>query len=142
MKRLAIGVSLIVALVTGGFASAHGGTITAFSSTGVKFSGGTYSFDPWPCTSACSGGHWSGMNWSGFLYDTQVDGNAVFIQSKVDGYGWSATTYHTKDATSGKYLTRKTTAGADPAQTGRLHICRDRGALLPNNCADSAVLRR
>lgn len=142
MKKFAAGVGVAIGLVLGGTSAAFAGSIPAFSTTGVSFTSGSYSFDPWPCNSSCQGGTWSGMNWSGYLNDTQQDGNAVFIQSKVDGYGWSATVYAPKDATSGTYLSRKTTGGADPAQSGQLHICRDRGALLPNNCANSAVLYR
>ncbi|MFC0707359.1 hypothetical protein [Cellulomonas uda] len=142
MKKIMVGAILTGALIAGGASTAFAGTLPNFSTTGASFTSIKHNFDPWPCTSACKDGKWSGWNWSGYLADTKDDGNHVKIQSKVDGYGWSNSVYWKGGANTRTYLSYKTTAGGDPAQTGQLHLCRDRGSLLPDNCANSAVAKR
>ncbi|KMM44558.1 hypothetical protein CWIS_15530 [Cellulomonas sp. A375-1] len=142
MRKSLTGATLASALILGGATTAFAGTLPSFSTTGASFSSITQSFDPWPCTSACKSGKWSGWNWAGYLGDTKEDGNSVKIQSKVDGYSWSAATYWKGGANTRTYLSYKTTGGADPAQSGQLHLCRDRGSLLPDNCTNSAKAYR
>lgn len=132
-------VVVTVALMLGFAGSAYAASFSSLSTTGASFTGGTYSFDPWPCTSACGSGKFSGMNYSGTLKDTNAsDGNQVFVHAKVDAYGWSAATY----TGSSLSVSRKVTGGADPSMSGQIEICRDRGALLPNNCVASPKFTR
>ncbi len=117
-------------------------TTSNLSTTGASLTGINYAFDPWPCTSACVGGHWSAMDYSATVKDTNAgDGNDVFVHAKVDAYGYAAREY-TSSAARSRSISQSIVGGADPAQSGQIQVCRDRGTLLPDNCAATPVLYR
>lgn len=111
------------------------------TTTGAKFTGINYSFDPWPCNSQCAGGKNSVMNFSGSLADTNTgDKNDVFVEAKIDGYGYAGKTYTSSSKRT--VSVSKKIYKYDPAQSGKINLCRDRGILAPNNCTTSPTLYR
>jgi hypothetical protein len=110
------------------------GTLRTISTTGASFSYGTWNFDPWPCTSRCKSGRYSGWNYYGYLADTARDGHSVYARGRVDGYGWAA-----KDTTTG-WGGQKIYA-PDPAGRGQMKVCRNRG-YYPDNCQRSPWYHR
>ncbi|MFN8075533.1 MAG: hypothetical protein U0Q15_08955 [Kineosporiaceae bacterium] len=140
MAGLVMGVGMLGAV--GGTAwAAMSGSIPNFSTNGAAFSGGTYRFDPWPCTSACYQGTWSGWHYSGKLADTKDDGHTIFMHGKVDGYGWGPNISWRGGANTSTPVSQWLIGGADPVQTGQLEICVNRG-VLPDYCAKSVVISR
>lgn len=142
--KTVIGAALALGLTVGGagVAVATSGSIGTLSTTGAQLTSGRWSFDPWPCTSACHSGI-SGFNYSGTLKDTSADGNNPFVHAKPDAYGYATRIYNyggngTQTAVSQKVWD----TNGDPATTAQVQVCRDRGTLLPDNCVTSAVFRR
>lgn len=107
----------------------------------MSFTSGAWSFDPWPCTSACHRGKFSGWNYSGNLKDTSADGHDVFAHARIDGYNWAPRVYWKGHPGQQTRVGQKIYA-SDPAQRGQLEVCTDRGTLVPDSCRRSAWFRR
>ena len=140
VKRIWLGSAVAILALVSGSGGAMAGTFATVSATGVSFTGGIYSFDPWPCNSTCVSGQWSGMQYSGTLNDTAEDGHSTKAQAKVDGYGYATAVTLATDAGS-RAVAQHIYAGADPAQTGVVQVCTVI-SLTPDKCATSATLRR
>jgi len=115
---------------TAGTAFATSGAIPGLYSTGVSFTSGG-----WQYVAGSYADQY--FNYHGYLNDTQDDGNAVYTQGRVDGYGWSQRFYYGGGANTGTYQSIYV-SGADPIVKGQMNACRDRGAWYPNNCVQSA----
>lgn len=68
------------------------------------------------------------------MKDTKADGDTVFIHAKVDGYGYASKIKNTRGPDRSIPVSQKVVGGGDPAGTGKVEICRDRGSLVPDNC--------
>jgi hypothetical protein len=114
--------------------AASSGAIPTISAEGVRFARGSYRFDPWPCTSACYLGKYSGFNYYGELNDLENDGHDVFVHAKVDGYGYSTRIYR-KIGVGVSLVSQKVyDTNGDPSQRGMVEACTDRGTLIPDSC--------
>jgi hypothetical protein len=84
-----------------------------------------------------------GMEYRGSLYDTNKEGNNVYVEARVEGYGWGGRVYGNKDSTTPRsydyyaydyqalYVTR-----------GKVHACRDRGTFYADNCQETVWMYR
>ncbi|MCZ4499417.1 MAG: hypothetical protein JWQ74_1970 [Marmoricola sp.] len=121
-------------------ASMSGSFSASLGPAGATFDSGTWRFAPWPCKSSalCVSKTFSGWNYSGYLRDTAKDGDWVYTQGRIDGYGWAPKyEYHGGVAGGGTTAGQKVYA-SDPAQEGQLQVCRNRDGILPNSCSRSA----
>ncbi|GGQ47021.1 hypothetical protein [Streptomyces asoensis] len=131
MKRAALGLAA-VGLMFGGTVAAVAyspvqGKIEAATPLGAAFSGGKYKFNR-------PGINHGSFEWSGHLADTDAnDRHNVYVEVKVHGHGWVR--YYGKQRRS-VWLHKSNWDGAQ-RYTGKvkLRVCRDRGALRPDNCA-------
>ncbi|MFD9032083.1 hypothetical protein ACFVZW_13165 [Streptomyces sp. NPDC059567] len=82
-----------------------------------------------------------GQNHGGFNFEVKLkdddatDGHNVYVESKVEGYSWSRLY-----GTQRKTVTLKKVIYDGAAQYTNeawLRVCRDRGSLRPDNCADT-----
>lgn len=84
-----------------------------------------------------------GMEYRGDLQDTSRDGNAVYVEAKVEGYSWGGRIYNAKDASTAKHFDQ---VSYDPSalyvNSGKVHACRDRGTLGADNCRETALMTR
>ncbi|WP_078890445.1 hypothetical protein [Streptomyces maremycinicus] len=134
MKRVALGLAAVGLMLGGAVAASHSpveGTLPAFASTGVEFSGGKYKFNR-------PGVNHGAFEWRGQLKDTSsVDGHNVYAEVKVQGHDWVR--YYGKQGRAVR-LHESNWDGAQryTAKAG-FRVCRDRGALRPNNCAPTRI---
>lgn len=101
--------------------------ITGLHSTGVELSGAKYRFNP-------AARNHGGFEWQGDLVDTEAgDGHNVYVQVRVEGYGWNRFNGQQKKAVH----LHKTVFDGAAQYTGQAFIraCRDRGSLRPDNCS-------
>jgi len=140
-RRFVIGAAVTTLVVVAATAAeaATWRTTSALSTSGAKTSTIYYRFQPWPCTSDCVGGQNSGMVVSTSLYDTSDDGYSVKLQGKIDGYGY--TLLGTAKSTNSPVSVNKVVYKYDPAQSGKVELCRDKG-ILPDNCVTTPTLYR
>ncbi|WP_377325984.1 hypothetical protein ACFJIY_12525 [Pimelobacter simplex] len=134
----AIAAFLMAAAAPALAASMSGSFTSSWGPTGARFDNGTWRFAPWPCNGSaqCVSGH-SGWNYSGYLRDTAAEGDWVYTQGRIDGYGWASKfEYHGGVAGGGTTAAQKIYS-ADPAQEGRMQVCRNRDGVLPNDCKQS-----
>ncbi|MEV6835444.1 hypothetical protein AB0N17_13160 [Streptomyces sp. NPDC051133] len=128
MKRVLVG------FVTAGVFLAGAGTavasswrnLPAQSTTGVAFTG-QYRVNP------PERNHGS-FEWKGQLQDTDPgDGHNGYVEVKVEGHGWIR--YYGKQRKS-VFMHHSNWDGAERyIEDARFHVCRDKGALRPDNCA-------
>jgi hypothetical protein len=110
------------------------------SATGVAFQDGNYT---WLASSGC-GAPAEGFDYSGFLKDTAADGNGVFVQAKVDGYGWTPRIYHSGGGGTRRWIDRSNVhVDGDVCyhETGKVQVCQDRGTLFPDSCDTKHLAR-
>ncbi len=101
------------------------------STTGASFSG---NWRWYANGESCGSGCYGGWERAGTLKDTNCgDGNNIFDEARVEGYGWSQRFYGTECGS--KYVDN---VFYDPQATmvhdAYWHLCRDRGILYPDNC--------
>jgi len=99
---------------------------------------GSWSFDT--LTWARANNRIPAFNYSGYLFDTNADGDWVYTRGKVDGFGWgggASAENHTGNGTS-VYVSQKVW-GTDPPLTGQMQLCRHRASLIPNICRESGL---
>jgi hypothetical protein len=134
VRHLAALVVAVSVSVTGtmAWAANTSGNFSTLTSTGVSFSSGHWQFQSGYIGSTnFTNAIW---NYSGYLNDTLDDGNHVYTQGRVDGYGFSQAFYYNGGANTGTYQSINIGPQADPLSQGQMTACRDRGALFPNNC--------
>ncbi|MCX4761995.1 hypothetical protein OG562_13635 [Streptomyces sp. NBC_01275] len=130
MKRAVLGLAaagLVLSAAVTAFASPVKGTIPNLDPQGVEFSNGKYKFNR-------PGVNHGAFEWWGQLKDTiAADRHNVYVEVKIQGHDWVR--YYGKQRSS----VRLHHSNWDGAQryTGKakLRVCRDRGALRPDNCA-------
>ncbi|MFI5871575.1 hypothetical protein ACIBAH_03885 [Streptomyces sp. NPDC051445] len=131
MKRAVLGLAAVGLMFGGTVAAAPAsqvsGTFPRFKSVGVEFSGGKYKFNR-------PGVKHGAFEWWGQLTDTSIgDGHNVYVEVKVQGHDWvrhygkqgRATSLHKLSWDGAQRYTAKV----------MFRVCRDRGAIRPNNCA-------
>ena len=131
IPSLLLVVSFLVAFLAGeALASKTSWTKFSGSTTGASFSGSWISH-----TKKSMGGD-GGWERKGTLTDTNCgDGNNVFDEAHIDGYGWSQRFYGVQ--CGNKYLDNTFLPGAGDLMYTHAywHVCRDRGILYPDNCS-------
>ncbi|MEU9432089.1 hypothetical protein [Streptomyces sp. NPDC048252] len=130
MKRAVLGLAA-VGLMFGGAVAAPatpvGGELPAFESTGVEFSSGKYKFNR-------PGVNHGAFEWWGQLTDTSPgDRHNVYAEVKVQGHDWVR--YYGKQGRSVRLHKSNWDGAQRYTAKVRFRVCRDRGALRPNNCA-------
>jgi hypothetical protein len=138
---------ITMSLVVGGVAAlafaapavaASSGSIATVSASGVSFTSGSWSFDPWPCNSSCVNGTTSSWRYAGTLKDTASDGDWVYTRGKIDGYDWAG---GASAEEHGGYKSTKSISQriyySDPPQQGKMQACRHRTGAIPNSCSES-----
>lgn len=87
-----------------------------------------------------------GQNHGGFHFnvtlkdDEATDGHNVYVETKVEGYSWSRLYgVQRKTVTLDKVIYD---GAAQYTQNAWLRVCRDRGSLRPDNCADTVHQQR
>lgn len=138
LASIAVGIGAAVAFAAPAIAASSGSFTSPLGPAGAKFIDGRWSFDPWPCTSACVDGKWSAFNYSGYLKDNDADGDWVYTRGKIDGYGWAG---GASAENHGGYPTKKWVSQAvdygDPPQQGKIQVCVHRAGVIPNVCTES-----
>lgn len=129
MRKLTTG-AIATALFVGGMGAAFAGTwhsIPELNTNGAAFVKGTYMWEP-------RGQNHGGFHLKGSLSDTtKSDGNNVYAQAKVEGYGWNRFA-----GKQGKALPLDKVVYDGAAQLTKhalLRMCRDRGSIHPDNCS-------
>ncbi|WP_328772144.1 hypothetical protein [Streptomyces sp. NBC_00286] len=136
MRKLAAG-----ALVVGLFAMGAGTAVAAswhdmptFSTGGAKLHHGEYAWHP-------AGTHHGAFEWKGKLQDTDHDdGHNVYVQVKVEGYGWSR--YNGKQKKTVSIGARNWAAPQRYTDDADIRVCRDKGSFNPDNCSVSKHYNR
>lgn len=132
LRRILRTAGIAVGLIAVGMGSASAGAFT-HSTTGVSING-TYEFQPQSVSQGA-------FRFYGTLTDTNTsDGNAGKQQVRVSGYGYN--TYYAP-VDKNIYLDKSLYDGAAlQVNTARAKVCRDRGALLPDNCSTEKTYTR
>jgi hypothetical protein len=140
MKKLLFAAACAsIAIVLAACQPAKSGTFS-LSTTGVQFNSGAYT---WLASPDCSGES-EGFDYSGYLKDTAADGNAVFVQAKVDGYGWTPRIYQSGGSGTQKWIDRRNVHVSGDVcyhTTGKVEVCQDRGTLVPDLCTTKNLAR-
>lgn len=125
-------VFLVVGGATGALASHLADKALSASTTGASFSGNWQWYaNGESCGAGCMGG-W--QRW-GTLRDTNcADGNGVFDEARVEGYGFSSR-YYAPQCQSVSLNNVFYDPQATVVTHAEWHICRDRGILYPDNCS-------
>ncbi|WP_460065403.1 hypothetical protein [Streptomyces sp. YKOK-I1] len=130
MKRVVLGLAtagLVLGAAVAAFASPATGRIPTLRSVGVAFVSGDYKFNR-------AGTNHGSFEWRGRLRDTiSHDGHNVYVEVKVHGHDWvryygkqgRAVALHHSNWDGAQRYTAKV----------QFRVCRDRGALHPDNCA-------
>lgn len=141
-RKLAVGVLATGLFLTGmgtAFATASSGTtgaaearaawkgIPTLNSGGVQFKDAKYKFEP-------SHVNKGAFHWKGNLRDADHgDGHNVYMQVRVEGYGWSRFNGKQKKTV---WLDKLSYDGAAlHTDDASIRACRDRGSLHPDNCS-------
>lgn len=132
----------LVVAATGTAMAASSGKIKPMAADGVAFADGTYQFDPWPCTSACDQGKFSGFNYYGTLHDMKADKHDVFVHAKVDGYGYAARIYLKGGPGHSSVSQRVLDVNGDPSTRAMVEVCTDKGTFGPDSCDRRGWFRR
>ncbi|MGW3669204.1 hypothetical protein [Streptomyces sp. NPDC005141] len=136
MRKLAVGVLAggIFALSAGTAMAVSWHSIPTLTTGGGSFQDGKYAF--WP-----SWQNHGAFEWKGSLKDTDGgDGHNVYVQVKVEGYGWSR--YNGKQRSSVS-LDQPNWDGAAPyTSNAYIRLCRDKGSLNPDNCSSTKHYQR
>ncbi|MFJ4899315.1 hypothetical protein [Streptomyces sp. NPDC088727] len=121
--------AVATALFVGGMGTAVAGTwhlIPKLGTNGAAFVKGTYAWEP-------RGQNHGGFHFRGSLTDTsKSDGNNVYVQAKVEGYGWNRFS-----GKQGKAVPLDKVVYDGAAQFTKdawVRVCRDRGSIHPDNC--------
>ncbi|MFI1467221.1 hypothetical protein [Streptomyces wuyuanensis] len=135
MRKLATGL-LTAGLFAAGVGTAFAAswhTIPTLSTGGASFTSGQYKFHP-------AGSSHGAFQWSGKLNDTDHgDGHNVYMQVKVEGYGWSRYNGKQKSSVS---LNKLNWDGAQRyTDDAYIRVCRDKGSLNPDNCSPTKHYR-
>ena len=140
MKKVVLAAAVAsVAIVLAACQPAQSGRFE-LNATGVALEGGRYT---WLASSGCDHPA-EGFDYSGYLKDTAADGNGVFVQAKVDGYGWTPRIYHSGGSGTRKWIDRRNvhvTGAVCYHETGRVQVCQDRGTLFPDICRTKDLAR-
>lgn len=130
VKRAVLGVAsvgLVLSAAVAAFASPVRGEIQRLRSPGVDFADGGFEFNR-------PGVKHGAFEWWGRLTDTiPADRHNVYVEVKVEGHDWVR--YYGKQGRS--VALHKLNWDGAQRYTGqaRFRVCRDRGALHPDNCA-------
>ncbi|WP_231976074.1 hypothetical protein [Streptomyces sp. 3214.6] len=130
VKKAVLGLAaagLVLSAAAVAFASPVEGKIPKLEPQGAKFSQGTYKFNR-------PGVNHGAFEWWGELKDViATDRHNVYVEVKVEGHDWVR--YYGKQRST-VHLHKSNWDGAQ-RYTSRAHIrvCRDQGALRPDNCA-------
>jgi len=109
-------------------------TIPTLKSGGVKFYDGKYKFEP-------SSTNKGAFHWKGKLQDaSKTDGNNVYMQVRVEGYGWSRFNGKQKKTVALDKLSYD--GAALHTDDAWIRACRDRGSLHPDNCSVTKHYKR
>lgn len=117
------------AAVAAGWQKIHG-----LNSGGVELARAKYRFN-------AAGQNHGGFEWLGDLVDADPDdGHNVYVQVRVDGYGWNRFNGEQKK----EVHLHKTVYDGAAQYTGRAYIraCRDRGSLRPDNCSPTKFYKK
>lgn len=136
MRKLATA-AVAAALFVGGMGAAVAGAwhpIEELRTTGAAFVNGSYKWEP------------RGLNHGGFHLrgdasdTTRSDGNNVYVQTKVEGYGWNRF-----NGEQGKVVSLNKIVYDGAAQLTKeawVRMCRDRGSIHPDNCSVTKHYKR
>ena len=130
-QMVSVGVlgGLIVAAGAAGALAAEDGNFS-LGTTGVTFTSGYYKFKN-------GGSNDIDFHYSGYLKDTQADGNNVFVHGKVAGYGYGTKMYNNGGSGSVQFKSQYLNdPAASRVDTARVQACQDRGTLISNLCDD------
>ncbi|MFE7773502.1 hypothetical protein ACFU5O_06325 [Streptomyces sp. NPDC057445] len=108
-------------------------SIPTLKTGGASFTSGQYKFHP-------AGSSHGAFQWTGKLNDADHgDGHNVYMQVKVEGYGWSRYNGKQKSSVS---LNKLNWDGAQRyTDDAYIRVCRDKGSLNPDNCSPTKHYR-
>lgn len=106
----------------------------SLSTTGAWFADWSYTWEP-------KGRNHGGFHFRGDLTDRKPeDGHNVYLQAKVEGYGWNRFNGTQKKTV---HLDKVVHDGAAQyTNTADIRVCRDRGSLRPDNCSPLKSYKR
>ncbi|MGC4980412.1 hypothetical protein ACLQ18_07155 [Streptomyces sp. DT193] len=136
MRKLAVGVLAggIFALSAGTAMAVSWHDIPTLTTGGASFKGGQYTF--WP-----SGQNHGAFEWKGNLEDaSDGDGHNVYMQVRVEGYGWSR--YNGKQKDTVHFDQLNWDGAAQYTSNAYIRVCRDKGSLNPDNCSPTKHYQR
>ncbi|MFJ2815007.1 MULTISPECIES: hypothetical protein [unclassified Streptomyces] len=136
MRKLAVGVLAggLFALSAGTAMAASWHSIPTLKTTGATFSKGQYIFRP-------SGQSHGAFEWKGNLKDVNPDdGDNVYMQVRVEGYGWSR--YNGKQKKTVALHKLNWDGAALHTDDAYIRVCRDKGSLNPDNCSPTKHYKR
>ncbi|MCL8026907.1 hypothetical protein [Nocardioides bruguierae] len=133
-----------VAFLMPAAAIAGGGNAGSFahpfynSDSSAKLAQGTWRFDCW-AEANCDSPKIPGFYYYGKLKDSAADGDWVYTDGKIDGYGWahSASAENHKGSDSPAISIAQKVSYSDPPGKGKIQVCRHRTGLIPNVCTAS-----
>ncbi|MBP5863823.1 hypothetical protein F3K20_14030 [Streptomyces scabiei] len=130
MKRAAVGVLVAAGLIftaAGAALAAEQGEIPRLQAPGAAFVDGRYKFNP-------PGTNHGSFEWAGILKDTNLrDGHNVYVQVRVEGHGWAR--YYGKQRSAVRLHHSNWSGSQRYTDDAAIRVCRDRGALHPDNCS-------
>ncbi|MEU1510714.1 hypothetical protein ABZ490_00890 [Streptomyces sp. NPDC005811] len=130
MKRVVLGLAtagLVLSAAVTAFASPGQGVIQDLESEGVAFTQGGYRLNP-------PGTNHGAFEWWGRLTDVAAnDRHNVYVEVMVQGHDWLR--YYGKQGRSVRLHHSNWNGAQRYTGKARIRVCRDRGALRPNNCS-------
>lgn len=119
---------ILAASAVGAFAAVDGNF--SLGTTGVTFTSGYYKFKN-------GGSDDIDFYYSGYLKDTQADGNNVFVHGKVAGYGYGTKLYNNGGSGTVQFKSQNLNdPAASRVDTARVEACQDRGTFVSDLCDD------
>jgi hypothetical protein len=150
-KRRWVMAAVLGAAGVAGFAAPALATTTRFgplSTTAVRFdnssgSGGDAANVAWHAAgTACSGVNCGPMEYWGYLHDTKADGDGVYVQAKVEGFGWSSAHWNSSGNGHSVWEDWNNYASGDSVVShGWVQACVD-DSIISDTCSVSGQLTR
>ncbi|MDW8809582.1 hypothetical protein P1P68_33475 [Streptomyces scabiei] len=104
------------------------------TTSGAEFNSAQYKWHP-------SGTNHGAFEWKGNLKDTNDgDDHNVYMQVKVEGYGWSR--YNGKQKKSVPLNFLNWAPAQQYTDDAYIRVCRDKGSLNPDNCSPTKHYQR
>ena len=129
MNRAVVGVVAAGLIFAGAGAAVAdwGKPIPLLTSEGAQFRDGRYKFNP-------AGTNHGSFEWLGRLQDTfPDDGHNAYVEVGVEGRDWVR--YYGKQGRSVSLHQSNWVGSQRYTSEARIRVCRDRGAIHPNNCS-------